>query len=162
MTINVGQKLPDGVFMYLSDGVPTPINVADLTKGRKIALFGLPGAFTSTCSSAHLPSFMRNVAALKAKGVDEIVCMSVNDPWVMDAWDKSTGAGEAGITMLTDPDGTLSTAMGLEFSAAPVGFVNRTRRFAAVVEDGVVTWLQEEIERGVCELSAGETLLGAL
>ena len=162
MTINVGQKLPEGVFMQLKDGVPTPVSVADLTTGRKVALFGLPGAFTSTCSSAHLPSFMRNVEALKAKGVDDIICMSVNDPWVMDAWDKSTGASDAGVTMLSDPDGSLTVSMGLDFSAAPVGFVNRTRRFAAIVEDGTVTWIQEEEEKGVCNLTAGETLLEAL
>lgn len=162
MTINIGDKMPEGVFMQLKDGVPVPVSVDELTKGRKIALFGLPGAFTSTCSSAHLPSFMRSANSLKAKGVDEIVCMSVNDPWVMDAWDKSTGASAAGVTMLTDPDGTLTKAMGLDFSAAPVGFVNRTRRFAAIVENGAVTWLQEEQERGVCNLTAGETLLEAL
>ena len=162
MTIKIGDKMPEGVFMQLKDGVPAPVSVDGLTKGRKIALFGLPGAFTSTCSSAHLPSFMRNVDALKAKGVDEVVCMSVNDPWVMAAWDAATGATEAGVTMLTDPDGTLTLAMGLDFSAAPVGFVNRTRRFAAIVEDGTVTWIQEEEERGVCNLTAGETLLEAL
>ncbi|WP_127114725.1 peroxiredoxin [Shimia sediminis] len=162
MTINVGQKLPDGVFMHLNDGVPTPVNVAELTKGRKVALFGLPGAFTSTCSMAHLPSFMRNVDALKAKGVDEIICMAVNDPFVMDAWDKATGASEAGVTMMTDPDGSLTKAMGLDFSVEAIGFVDRTRRFAAIVEDGTVTWLQEEVEKGVCDLTGGETLLDAL
>lgn len=162
MTIKVGDKLPEGIFMRLSEGAPAPVKVSELTAGRKIALFGLPGAFTSTCSSAHLPSFMRTADKLLAKGVDEIVCMSVNDPWVMDAWDRQTGASAAGITMLTDPDGTLSIAMGLDFSAAPVGFVNRTRRFAAIVDDGTVTWLQEEEQRGVCDRTAGETLLDAL
>ncbi|WP_372886047.1 peroxiredoxin [Shimia sp.] len=162
MTISVGQKLPEGHFMRLGAEGPEALPVADLCRGRKLALFGLPGAFTATCSSAHLPSFIRVADALRAKGVDEVVCMAVNDPWVMDAWDRSTGAGAAGITMLTDPDGSLSRAMGLSFSAPQVGFIERTRRFAAIVEDGTVTWLQEEQQRGVCNFTAGETLLAAL
>lgn len=162
MTISVGDKLPDGTLMRLGEVGPEPVALDGLFKGRKIALFGLPGAFTSTCSVAHLPSFMRSADAIRAKGVDEIICMAVNDPWVMDAWDKATGASAAGITMLTDPDGTLTIAMGLDFSAPPVGFVNRTRRFAAIVEDGTVTWLQEEEGRGVCALTSGEELLAAL
>ncbi|SHI50629.1 thiol peroxidase (atypical 2-Cys peroxiredoxin) [Shimia gijangensis] len=162
MTIKVGEKLPGGVFMRLREEVPEPVQVSALTEGRKIALFGLPGAFTATCSSAHLPSFIRSAKAIMENGVDEVVCMSVNDPWVMQAWDKDTGASQAGITMLTDPDGTLTKAMGLAFSAPPVGFIDRTRRFAAIVEDGVVTWIQEEEERGVCNFTAGETLLEAL
>lgn len=162
MTISVGDNLPAGSLMKLGENGPEPVALEQLTKGRKVVLFGLPGAFTSTCSAAHLPSFMRNVEALKAKGIEEVICMSVNDPWVMDAWDKDTGASDAGVTMLSDPDGTLTLAMGLDFSAAPVGFINRTRRFAAIVNDGVVELLNEEEERGVCNLTAGETVLEAL
>ncbi|TCL01243.1 peroxiredoxin [Shimia isoporae] len=162
MTIKSGDTLPSGTLMKLGEAGPEPVALDSLTKGRKIVLFGLPGAFTATCSAAHLPSFMRTADALKAKGIDEVICMSVNDPWVMDAWDKSTGATEAGVTMLSDPDGTLTVAMGLDFSAPPVGFVNRTRRFAAIVTDGVVDLLNEEEERGVCNFTAGETILDAL
>lgn len=162
MTIKVGEKLPQGNLMRLHDAVPEPMAISALFDGRKIALFGLPGAFTATCSSAHLPSFIRTAETIKSKGVDEVICMSVNDPWVMHAWDQQTGASEAGITMLTDPDGTLTKAMGLAFSVPPVGFIDRTRRFAAIVEDGVVTWIQEEEERGVCNFTAGETLLETL
>ncbi len=162
MTISVGQKLPHGHFMRLGEAGPEPVEIAALSEGRKLALFGLPGAFTTTCSSAHLPSFMRNVEAMRDRGIDEIICMAVNDPWVMMAWDQSTGAGAAGITMLSDPDGSLTRAMGLDFSAPQVGFLDRTRRFAAIVDDGAVTWLQEEEERGVCNLTAGEALLAAI
>lgn len=162
MTISVGDKLPKGTFMRLGENGPEPVSLDDLTKGRKIVLFGLPGAFTSTCSTAHLPSFMRTAQSLRDKGIDDIICMSVNDPWVMDAWDRDTGASDAGVTLLADPDGALTVAMGLEFSAPPVGFVNRTRRFAAVVDDGTLAWLQEEEARGVCDRTAGETLLSAL
>ena len=162
MTIKAGDALPEGTLMKLGESGPEPVPLTALTQGRRIVLFGLPGAFTSTCSVAHLPSFMRNVDALKSKGIDEVICMSVNDPWVMDAWDKDTGASQSGVTMLSDPDGTLTVAMGLDFSAPPVGFVNRTRRFAAIVNDGVVELLNEEEERGVCNLTAGEAVLEAL
>ncbi|MGX9351905.1 redoxin family protein [Shimia sp. W99] len=162
MTIEIGAELPSGNLMKLGENGPEPVDVATLTKGRKVVLFGLPGAFTGTCTSAHLPSFMRTAEAFRAKGVDEIICMSVNDPWVMDAWDKSMGASDAGITMLADPAGDLTMAMGLDFSAPVVGFVNRTRRFAAIVDDGVIQALNEETERGVCDRTAGETLLEAV
>lgn len=162
MTISIGAKIPTAQLMKLGTAGPELVDLAGLLKGRKIVLFGLPGAFTSTCSTAHLPSFMRTAEQFAQKGVDQIICMSVNDPWVMDAWDKSMGASEAGITMLADPDGALTIAMGLEFSAPPVGFINRTRRFAAIIEDGVVLLLNEEQRRGVCEFTAGEALLQAL
>lgn len=162
MTISVGEKIPSGNLMKLGAQGPESVELGALLAWRKIVLFGLPGAFTSTCSTAHLPSFIRTADAFAQKGVDQIICMSVNDPWVMDAWDKSMGASEAGITMLTDPDGSLTCAMGLDFSAPPVGFLNRTRRFAAIIEDGVVTLLNEERQRGVCEFTAGEVLLQAL
>lgn len=141
---------------------PEPVGVESLTKGRKVILFGLPGAFTSTCSSAHLPSFMRNMDAFKEKGVDEVICLSVNDPFVMDAWDKNTQAAEAGVTLLADPSGALTVAMGLEFSVPEIGFVNRSKRYAALLEDGVVKVLNVEESPGTCEISAGETMLAAL
>lgn len=162
MTISVGEKLPEGTLMRLGEGGPEPVALEGLVKGRKIALFGLPGAFTSTCSNAHLPSFTRNAEAIKAKGVDEIICISVNDPWVVKVWDDVTGASGEGVTLLADADASLTLAMGLEFSAPPVGFVNRTRRFAAIVEDGTVTWIQEEEKAGVFERTSGEELLAAL
>ncbi len=141
---------------------PEPVSVESLTKGRKVILFGLPGAFTGTCSSAHLPSFMRNIDAFKEKGVEEVICLSVNDPFVMDAWDKNTQAAEAGVTLLADPSGALTVAMGLEFSVPEIGFVNRSKRYAALLEDGVVKVLNVEESPGVCEVSAGETMLSAL
>ena len=162
MTIEIGAELPSGTFMKLGENGPEPVDVAALTKGRKVVLFGLPGAFTGTCSSAHLPSFMRTAEDFRAKGVDEIVCMSVNDPFVMAAWDKDTGASKAGVSMLSDPTGELAQAMGLAFSAPPIGFVNRSKRFSALIEDGVVKKLNVEENPGVCELSAGETLLEAI
>ncbi len=162
MTISVGDKIPEGALMKLGAEGPEPVSVESLTKGRKVILFGLPGAFTGTCSSAHLPSFMRNMDAFKEKGIDEVICLSVNDPFVMDAWDKNTQASEAGVTLLADPSGELTVAMGLEFSVPAIGFTNRSQRYAALLEDGVVKVLNVEESPGTCEISAGETMLAAL
>ena len=138
------------------------VPLADLTKGKKVALFGLPGAFTRTCSAAHLPSFIRTADQLRAKGVDHILCISVNDPFVMRAWDKDQGASDAGVELLADGDASLTKAMGLAFSAPNVGFIDRCLRFSAYVEDGVVKSLNLETERGVCNFTAGETMLEQL
>lgn len=162
MTISVGDTLPSATLSRLGDAGPEPVDLAPLIDGRNVVLFGVPGAFSSTCDKAHLPSFIRNTDAFRAKGVDEIICIATNDPWVMDAWDKATGAGTSGITVLSDATGALTKAMGLDFSAPVVGFVDRTRRFASYIEDGVVKVIQEEEKRGVCDLTSGETLLAEI
>ena len=120
------------------------------------------GAFTSTCHSAHVPSFIRTKDALAAKGVEEVICISVNDPFVMGTWGEATGASAAGITMLGDAESTFTKAIGMEFSAAPVGLMERSKRYAMVVEDGKVTLLHEEENPGACEVSAGEAIVAAL
>ena len=132
------------------------------TKGRKVVIFGLPGAYTGTCTSAHVPSFMRTKADFDAKGVDEIICVSVNDPFVMQAWGESTGAAAAGITMLADSASELTKAIGMEFTAPPVGFYDRSKRYAMYVEDGEVKVLQAEASPGECTISAGEAMLDAI
>lgn len=162
MTISQGDKLPDVSFIQMGEDGPKAVSVADMTAGRKVVMFGVPGAFTPTCHSAHVPSFMRTKAALEAKGVDEIICFSVNDPFIMQTWGEATGATEAGITMLADAESAFTKAMGLEFSAPPVGFVDRCKRCAMVVEDGVVSVLQIDENPGTCELSAGEGILEAI
>lgn len=162
MTIKTGDTLPDATFLVMGDNGPESVALADKIKGRKVVIFGLPGAYTGTCTTAHVPSFMVTYDAFMAKGVDEIICVSVNDPFVMKAWGESTRAIETGITMLADADSAFTTAIGMDFSAAPVGFVNRSKRYAMLVEDGVVKILNEEAGRGQCEISAGETLLAEL
>jgi cytochrome c peroxidase len=127
-----------------------------------VVIFAVPGAYTPTCSAAHVPSFIRTKAAFDAKGVDEIVCVSVNDPFVMKAWGEATGATEAGITMLADPQSALTSAIGMEFSAPPAGLLARSRRYAMAVEDGTVTVLHVEQSPGTCEATAGESLLAAI
>lgn len=162
MTISVGDKLPEGNLMQMGANGPETVTLSSRVKGRKVVIFGLPGAYTGTCTTAHVPSFMRTADQFAAKGVDEILCVSVNDPFVMGAWGESTGASAAGIAMLGDADASLTKALGLAFSAPPVGLIDRSKRYALYAEDGVVKVLHVEESPGVCEASGGEALLAAL
>ena len=162
MTISVGDKLPEGNLMQMGANGPETVTLSSRVKGRKVVIFGLPGAYTGTCTTAHVPSFMRTADQFAAKGVDEILCVSVNDPFVMGAWGESTGASAAGIAMLGDADASLTKALGLVFSAPPVGLIDRSKRYALYAEDGVVKVLHVEESPGVCEASGGEALLAAL
>ena len=162
MTISVGDKLPEGNLMQMGANGPETVTLSSRIKGRKVVIFGLPGAYTGTCTTAHVPSFMRTADQFAAKGVDEILCVSVNDPFVMGAWGESTGASAAGIAMLGDADASLTKALGLAFSAPPVGLIDRSKRYALYAEDGVVKVLHVEESPGVCEASGGEALLAAL
>jgi len=161
MTIAVGDRLPEATFVQLGDEGPVTTSVETLTKGRKIVIFGLPGAYTSTCTMAHLPSFMRTRAQFAQKGVDGVVCVTVNDPHVTKSWGETTGATAAGVVIMADPASEFTKAIGMDFSVPDMGFFDRSRRYAMVVEDGVVTLLNEEPGRG-CTISAGEGLLDAM
>ena len=162
MAISVGDSLPEVSLVQMGAEGPEAVALADKTKGRKVALFAVPGAFTPTCHSAHVPSFIRTKSQFDEKGVDEIICISVNDPFVMKAWGVATGAAEAGITMLADPESAFTTRIGMNFDAPPAGLMARSKRYAMIVEDGKVTVLQAEENPGVCEVSGGEALLDAL
>ncbi len=159
--IGVGDRVPEATLLEKTDDGPQRVELGPLLKGRKVVLFGLPGAFTPTCSSAHLPSFIRTADDYRARDVDEIVCLSVNDVHVMRLWGEQTGALNAGIRMLADGDGALARAMGLAWSNPDVGFHDRFRRFAMLVEDGVVTAFHLD-EMGVCEITTGESMLAEL
>ena len=162
MSISTGDKLPAATLTRMGNEGPEEVNLSDLTAGRKVVIFAVPGAYTPTCHSAHVPSFIRTKDDLAAKGIDEVICVSVNDPFVMGTWGKDTGASDAGIAMLGDAEATFTKAIGMEFSAPPAGLIDRSKRYAMVVEDGTVTLLQEEESPGVCEVSAGEGILAAL
>jgi peroxiredoxin len=162
MTIKTGDTLPDATLLVMGEEGPQEVQLSDKVNGRKVVIFGLPGAYTGTCTTAHVPSFMVTYDAFMEKGVDEIICVSVNDPFVMKAWGDSTRALETGITMLADAESAFTKAIGMNFSAGPVGFVDRSKRYAMLVDNGVVTILNEEEGRGVCEVSAGETLLAQI
>ena len=159
MTISQGDTLPDATFIVMGEGGPETVSLADKTKGRKVVLFAVPGAFTPTCHSAHVPSFIRTKDALMEKGVEEIICVAVNDPFIMQTWGEATGATDAGITMLADAEAAFTKAIGMDFTAPPVGLFSRSKRYAMVVDNGVVTALGEEASPGECDISAGEALL---
>lgn len=162
MPISVGDTLPEATLMRMGAEGPETVELGSLTKGRKVVIFGLPGAYTGVCTTAHVPSFMRVSEDLAGKGVDEIICVSVNDPFVMQAWGDSTGAAEAGLTFLADPESQFVKSVGLDFTAPPVGLIDRSKRFSMLAEDGKVALLQVEDNPGECSISAGETLLAAL
>lgn len=162
MTLATGDKLPEASFSRMGENGPEQVDLSSLSKGRKIVIFAVPGAFTPTCHSAHVPSFIRTKDGFAAKGVEEIVCLSVNDPFVMNAWGESTGATAAGLTLLADGTGAFTKAIGMSFDAPPVGLMGRSKRYAMLVEDGAVTLLHAEESPGTCEVSAGEALLAAM
>ena len=161
MTIDVGYRLPGASLLHMGADRPETVDLAARLAGRKVVIFGVPGAFTPTCDSAHVPSFIRVMDALRDKGVDEVICLSVNDAHVMRAWGESTGATAAGITMLADADGAFTRAIGMAFDAPPAELYGRSRRYALMAEDGVVTIWHPEPERG-CVVSSGEAMLAAL
>ncbi|MFN6977916.1 MAG: peroxiredoxin [Gemmobacter sp.] len=162
MAISVGDRLPEGTLVKLGASGPEAVSIAALTAGRRVVIFAVPGAFTPTCHAAHVPSFIRTKAQFDAKGIDEVVCVSVNDPFVMKAWGEATGASGAGIAMLADGTGAFTAAIGMAFDAPAVGLMGRSARYAMVVEDGVVTVLHKEENPGTCEVSGGEALLAAI
>jgi peroxiredoxin len=159
VTISVGDKLPDAMLVKMGADGPEQVSISTLTEGRTVVFFAVAGAYTGTCTTAHVPSFIRTKDTFKERGVDEIICVSVNDPFVMGAWGESTGATDAGITMAGDPEAAFTTAMGMEFSAPPAGLIDRSKRYAMLVMDGEVKVLNEEENPGMCEVSAGEGLL---
>ena len=160
MTIKAGDKIPSATLMEMQDGSPTPLTTDSLFAGKKVALFALPGAFTPTCSAKHVPGFVQNYDALKAKGVDDILCLSVNDAFVMGAWGKDQGAGDK-VRMIADGNGEFTQAVGLEFDASKFGLGKRSQRYSMIVDNGVVTSLNVE-EPGAFEVSSADHMLGLL
>jgi len=162
MTISTGDRLPGATLVGMGAEGPEAVDLGARLKGRKVVIFAVPGAFTPTCHSAHVPSFIRTRDGFAKKGVDEIICVSVNDPFVMKSWGEATGAAAVGITMLGDPQAAFARALGMDFSAPPAGLIDRSKRYAMLVEDGVVRLLHVEQSPGTCEVSAGEALLAAM
>ncbi len=160
MTIKPGERLPDATFMTMTSEGPAPVTTADLTAGKTVALFAVPGAFTPTCSAKHLPGFVQKAGELKAKGVDTIACTSVNDVFVMDAWGKDQGAG-ADVLMLADGNGDFAEAVGLVMDGSKFGMGKRAQRFAMIIRDGVVEHVFVE-EPGDFKVSSADYLLEKL
>ena len=160
MTIEVGDKLPSVTLAEATPDGPKPIKSDEFFKGRRIALFAVPGAFTPTCSAKHLPGFKQQAEAIRGKGVDAIACLSVNDGYVMRAWAEDQAVGDD-IVMLADGSGDFTRAIGLEMDGTALGMGKRSRRYSMIVADGVVTSLNVE-DPGEFKVSSADHLLGQL
>ena len=160
MTIKVGDKIPSGSLHVMGPDGPQAVSTDELFGGKRVVLFAVPGAFTPTCSAKHLPGFVEKAEQIKGKGVDSIVCLSVNDPFVMGAWGKDQNVGDK-VQMAADGSGTLTDAMGLTFDLTDKGLGKRSQRYAMLVEDGVVKVLNLE-EAGAFEVSGADAMLRAL
>jgi peroxiredoxin len=159
MTIQVGDRIPSVPLSIATAEGPQPTTSEEYFAGKRVALFAVPGAFTPTCSARHLPSYVEKAGELKGKGVDEIACISVNDPFVMAAWNKSDGSDD--ITMLADGNGEFADAVGLAMDGAKFGMGKRSQRYSMIVNDGVVEQVNVEAP-GEYAASSAETMLGQL
>lgn len=162
MKLAIGKTLPDSSFLRMGDDGVETVSLRELTAGKTVVLFALPGAYTRTCTAAHMPSFVRTADKLRAKGVDMIACIAVNDPAVMQAWGADMGAHDAGILMLSDADGSYTRAVEMDYDAPAGGMYGRSKRYSLLLRDGVIEQFNFDEERGVCNLSAGETMLDQL
>ncbi len=161
MTIQIGDKVPSVNFKKITADGLVDVPSDDYFKGRKVALFSVPGAFTPTCSAQHVPSYVGNADALKAKGVSAVACVAVNDAFVMKAWGEAQGVGEA-VEMLADGNGEFARATGLTLDGSGFGLGERSTRFSMLVDDGTLTQLNVESNPSEMDVSSAEHMLGQL
>ena len=161
MTIQVGDQLPQSTFRVMTPEGPKPKTTDDIFKGRKVVLVAVPGAFTPTCDRNHLPGYVKNADTIRAKGVDAIVVTAVNDVFVLDAWSKSSGAGDK-IEFISDGNGDFAKALGLTMDGSGFGLGTRSQRYAMLVEDGVVRSINLEDAPGKADVSGADNLLKSL
>ena len=159
--IQVGEKIPDATFRHLGADGPQEISAADFFGDRKVVLFAVPGAFTPTCNNDHLPSFASNADAMKAKGVDEVACVAVNDMFVLDAWANASGTADV-VTMLSDGNAEFTEKIGATMDGSGFGLGTRSLRYSMLVDNGEVKALHVEDNPGVCTVTSGTELLSAL
>ncbi len=162
MTISIADQLPDAQVLKMGSEGPEAVQIQDITKGKKVLIFGVPGAFTPTCTNSHLPGYVKNAPQFYSKGVDAIYCVCVNDPFVAQAWGEMIGASSQKIEVLADASGAFTKALGLDFDAPPAGLYGRAKRFALISNQGVVEQIEIEDNPGVCELSSAEAMLALL
>ena len=160
MTIQVGDTLPSINLTTMTAEGPKPVSLTEISAGKKMVLFAVPGAFTPTCSAQHLPGFIEKNKDLKEKGIDIVACVSVNDPFVMNAWGEDRNVGED-VLMLSDGNGDFTAAIGLEMDGSGFGFGTRSQRYAMIIADGAVSALNVESGPGL-DVSSAETILGQL
>jgi len=161
MPIKVGDRLPNAKFRVMSVEGPVWKTTDEIFKGKKVALFAVPGAFTPTCNNLHMPSFLNNADAIKAKGVNKIAVTGVNDVFVMEAWKKSTGAGDK-VEFLADGNGEFAKAIDMAFDGSGNGLGTRSKRYSMLVDDGVVKTVNIEDAPGKCDISGGQALLAQI
>ncbi len=161
MTIKTGDKIPSVKLKRIGGNGMEEIDIASYIKGKKVVIFGVPGAFTPTCAQKHLPSYVNNADKIKAKGVDEIICVAVNDPFVMKHWGETAGA-DGKVTMMPDGNATFTKAIGLEMDGSGFGLGTRSKRYSMVVDDGIVKELNVEASAGDMNVSGGEVCLISL
>jgi len=162
MTLTIGNILPEATLIQMTDTGPEPVALREKLLDRNVVIFGLPGAFTPTCSAAHVPSFIGTAGQFFARGVDEIICVSVNDAYVMRQWGEATGGTAAGITFLADADSSFTGAIGMQFDAPAAGLFARSKRYSMYVVNSEVRFFNQEFAKGGCELSGGEALLAQI
>ena len=158
MKIKVNDQLPDVEVFQLINGDPVKKKISEIIKNKKVVMFGLPGAYTSVCSAKHLPGYIKNVDQFKSKGIDQIICISVNDPFVMDAWGRANNVGN-NILMLADPFINFTKAIGAEVDKSERGLGIRSNRYAMLIDNLKVLNIQEETDTGTCEVSSAENFL---
>jgi glutaredoxin/glutathione-dependent peroxiredoxin len=161
MTIEVGDRLPEATFKRLTPEGVRDVTASELFAGKRVVLFAVPGAFTPTCSVQHLPGYVARAADFKARGVDTVACVAVNDAFVLDAWARANGVDDK-VVMLADGNGAFTKAIGLELDASRLGLGTRSKRYAMVVEDGVVRDLKVEEAPAMVEVSGADVMLGSL
>ncbi len=162
MNFNINDRIPDATFNRLGNNGAESVTLYQLIQNRKVILFGLPGAFTPTCSQDHLPSFIKNVKRFKEKGVDEILCVVVNDVHVAAVWGEQTGATNAGISILTDPTSKFVKCLGVGFSVPALGLYDRFQRFVLVIDKKTIKQTKVEEVKGACDLTTGDHILSIL
>jgi len=158
MKLKENDKIPNSEIFVLENGEPTKKNIGELLKNKKVIIFGLPGAYTSVCSAKHLPGYVNNIGKFKQKGIDRIICISVNDPFVMNAWGKENNVGDK-ILMMGDPFLNFTKAIGAEVDKSGRGLGIRSNRYTMLVDNLNVIKIQEEKDTGACEISAAENFL---
>ena len=158
MKIKVNDQLPDAEVFQLINGDPVKKKVSEIIKNKKVVMFGLPGAYTSVCSAKHLPGYIKNVDQFKSKGIDQIICISVNDPFVMDAWGRANNVGN-NILMLADPFINFTKALGAEVDKSGRGLGIRSNRYTMLIDNLKILNIKEELNTGTCEISAAENFL---
>ena len=158
MKLKENDKIPNSEIFVLENGEPTKKNIGELLKNKKVIIFGLPGAYTSVCSAKHLPGYVNNIGKFKQKGIDQIICISVNDPFVMNAWGKENNVGDK-ILMIGDPFLSFTKAIGAEVDKSGRGLGIRSNRYTMLVDNLNVIKIQEEKDTGACEISAAENFL---